>query len=182
MLRRGDVHSYSGIRDAGDERGSPSADQQRRIDLINAAKGISIVAIPIGTDLLLPTSNLSRDIQAWGIYNSGCDYLNGRGYATVFWDYLLAQGKKVVGVAVDDTHWVRGNACKGWICVNGDTLSTEALLAQIALGKFYASQGPEFRQIYVEDGQIMVSVRQFSGLTSSRMLLSGKWFGQTLLH
>ena len=131
-------------------------DQQSEIDLINAAKGISIVAHPYWHGLTFAHVESLQGYSGMEIYNSECDYLNGRGYATVFWDYLVAQGKKVVGVAVDDTHWVRGNAGKGWICVNGDTLSTEALLAQIALGKFYASQGPEFRQIYVEDGQIMV--------------------------
>jgi hypothetical protein len=130
--------------------------QQKEIDLINAAGGISIVAHPYWHGLTFAHLESLEGYLAVEVYNGECDIDNARGYAGVYWDYLLSQGKRVLGVAVDDTHWMKDKGGMGWICVNAGSLSTQSLLSSIRQGKFYASQGPEIKQIYITEGQIKV--------------------------
>mgnify|MGYP001018554886 CR=1 FL=1 len=130
--------------------------QQQEIDFINAAGGVSIVAHPYWHGLTFAQLESLQGYLAVEVFNSECDLHNGRGYAGIYWDYLLSLGKRVLGVAVDDTHWEGAEAGGGWICVNSDSLTAEELVQSLREGKFYSSQGPEIKQIVVEGDTITV--------------------------
>lgn len=99
------------------------------------------------------------------IYNHGCDVACVCGYADSWYDRLLWQGKKFFCLATDDSH--QGSLAKhssaespdfggGFIMVKAPELSAEAIHTAIAIGNFYASQGPVIEDFRVKDGQIYV--------------------------
>lgn len=47
-------------------------------------------------------------------------------------------------------------ACGEWINVKAEKLSRDGILESIRHGLFYATQGPEFRTIEIDDGMIRV--------------------------
>jgi hypothetical protein len=75
------------------------------------------------------------------------------------WDLLLMQGQRVLGLAVDDAHYFQqwgaelANPGRGWVMVEAEEKSTEALLASLAAGTFYASNGPELAAVEARLGE-----------------------------
>jgi hypothetical protein len=78
------------------------------------------------------------------VYSGGCEVDNARGFSTVHWDDLLAAGRRLWGLAVDDAHWQQGSndAGLGWTWVKAPALTQEAILHSLEKGLFYASSGP----------------------------------------
>jgi hypothetical protein len=80
-----------------------------------------------------------------------------RGYSTLHWDRMLRQGKPVLGVANDDSHRPEEHAGGGWVMVKADALTADAIVTALRGGKFYASAGPVFENVFLDtDGNIHV--------------------------
>jgi hypothetical protein len=96
--------------------------------------------------------------QAVEIYNHGSAQWSDRGESWYLCDLLLARGRRVSAYAADDAHFIgsRPAAFAAWVQVHAEELSPEALLAALKVGDYYASQGPEFHDVTLEDGQITV--------------------------
>ena len=63
------------------------------------------------------------------------------------WDGVLSAGRVIFGVATDDSHnyhdfapWL-SNPGRGWVMVQSDELTQEAIVDGLASGRFYASTG-----------------------------------------
>ena len=63
------------------------------------------------------------------------------------WDGVLSAGRVIFGVATDDSHnyhdfapWM-SNPGRGWVMVQADELTQEAIVDSLASGRFYASTG-----------------------------------------
>lgn len=84
------------------------------------------------------------------IWNSGCAIENEMDHDAAYWDELLFSGRKIFGVASDDSHTVQHN-CHGWIRVNAEK-NVSSILDALKRGAFYASCGPEIYDFYIEDG------------------------------
>jgi len=115
--------------------------------------GIAIMAHPywIGQT---SAEILSVDgISALEVFNTVCEQERGLGYARQTWDELLEAGKRLWGVAVDDTHWIGDEAGRGFVMVRAPELTEEAVLAAVASGSFYASQGPTIQDLRIVDGE-----------------------------
>ena len=77
---------------------------------------------------------------------------------------MLRHGKdKLYVVAADDNHNVhhighaRFDSCGAWVMINAASLTYENIFASLKKGDFYASRGPEIKELYVEDGKLHVS-------------------------
>ena len=63
------------------------------------------------------------------------------------WDSLLTAGRKIYGVSSDDAHYFKdwgvdvSNPGRGWVMVQSDILTPDAITDAMAKGKFYASSG-----------------------------------------
>ena len=86
------------------------------------------------------------------IFNGVIKVLEGSEYATDKWDYLLAKGKRVLGVASDDAHSGSSHTGVGWIMVRALDNSAAAIFAAIKAGNFYCSTGVHIHDIR-RDGQ-----------------------------
>jgi len=80
------------------------------------------------------------------VFNQTCLGHTNRGGSEPQWDYLLAHGQAVWGLAVDDAHHP-ADIGGGWIMLRSESRSPQALLAALRAGDFYLSTGPEIRRI-----------------------------------
>ncbi len=132
------------------------------------------------------------------VYNGVCDTGYHKGFSHTHWDDLLAAGRRLWGLAVDDAHWMpwRTDSAIGWTMLKATELTVPAILAALRQGHFYASTGPEIHDIRLEGNEMVIScspaisiasigerwfvsaVRSVSGhgLTAARLKL---WDGQT---
>lgn len=94
------------------------------------------------------------------VYNGGCEVDDAKGFSHVHWDDLLAAGRRLWGVAVDDAHWRTGDrdAGLGWVWVKAPALTQQAILEALEKGCFYASSGPQIHSLDLdaESGQLAV--------------------------
>ena len=104
------------------------------------------------------------------VFNSTCHHSIGKGFSSVHWDGLLAAGRRVWGVAVDDAHHHFNDhrpddVCVAWISVKAEELSLEAILESMRRGLFYSSFGPEIIDLSVEGGVIHVKTTPVKHIT-----------------
>ena len=128
---------------------------QRNIDAVRAAGGVPLVNHPnfgwaFGADELLRLEHFTLLEIA-----SGHPYVNMLGPPSVeaMWDRLLSEGRKVYGVAVDDSHhlkrpWDTDVALPGkaWVVVRAER-NPKSILAALERGDFYASTGVELDEV-----------------------------------
>ncbi len=87
--------------------------------------------------------------------------------AEAMWDSVLTSGKRVFGVADDDSHYFKriGDPAaptpgQGWIYVRAAELTPAAILTSLKRGEFYASTGVELSDYQVRSKQITVTVKE----------------------
>lgn len=136
------------------------------MDVKDAAKKIYRYYIDRGNFVVLAHPEWSRaydsdcegfeDIIATEVFNSHCDKSRYDGLAEHQWDYCLRRGYPMWGLATDDCHYKGNEAFGGWICVKSETLSRESITKSIVEGRFYASRGPDFKEMYMKDGSVHI--------------------------
>jgi hypothetical protein len=69
------------------------------------------------------------------------------------WDALLTAGKRVYGIAVDDSHHLKrpwdtdiAPPGKAWVVVRAEKADAQSILTALARGEFYASTGVELEE------------------------------------
>ena len=131
---------------------------QAAVDGLRAAGGLTVLAHPYWSGQT--SADLLRVEGAWGIevFNGVCHKERGRGLSTVHWDDLLAAGKSLWGLAVDDAHGHEpdGDLGWGWVMAKAQELSREAILRALLAGAFYSSTGPQIHDLRLEDGVVTV--------------------------
>lgn len=90
------------------------------------------------------------------IYNHGCAVEAGRGDGWHMADLMLSAGRRLTAIATDDAHFASPDAFGGWVMVKAQQNAPEALLDALKTGHFYATQGPELRDLRIEGGEIVV--------------------------
>ncbi|MGB0852897.1 MAG: PHP domain-containing protein [Pikeienuella sp.] len=90
------------------------------------------------------------------VYNHSCavDADRPHGFATL--DLLLSKGVRLNAIATDDAHFASPDHFGGWVMVKAEENTPEALLAALKAGAFYASQGPEIRDIEIKGREITI--------------------------
>lgn len=138
--------------------GSTTLSMQETVNQLRAAGALVSIAHPYWS------GQMSRDLLgiegcfALEIYNASCEILDCKGLAAVHWDDLLAAGRRLWGLAVDDAHWQPGplDAGLGWVWVKAAALTQGAILSALAQGHFYASNGPQIDDIVIEGDCVFV--------------------------
>ena len=68
---------------------------------------------------------------------------------------FIRQGKRVFPVGADDMHYY-DNAFGGFVMIKADNLEYGTIISAMENGDFYASNGPEIKDLYIEDGILHV--------------------------
>ena len=95
-------------------------------------------------------------VHAIEIYNHSCAIECERGSGVAVLDQILNHGKELNIIATDDSHFHIEDAFGGWVMVKSELNSEEALLEALKSGHYYSSQGPDFKNIKVQNGLLEV--------------------------
>lgn len=128
-------------------------------DIINAAREVAefcFVAHPSWSSLTFADLLPLEGHLGIEVYNTTCHHGIGRGVSSVQWDDLLGRGQRLLGFAVDDAHLHYPDALGGWVMVKAEACTTEALLAALQDGHFYASTGPVFESLTLTADRLQV--------------------------
>ncbi len=145
---------------------------QRNVSAVAKAGGIALINHPnfgwaFGSSELLQIEGATLLEIA-----SGHPYVNmlGPPPAEAMWDDLLTKGKRIWGVAVDDSHhlkrpWDTDVALPGkaWIVVRAPKRTRAEILGAIRRGDFYASTGVELEDFIVEPDAVKVKIKHKNG-------------------
>jgi hypothetical protein len=155
---------------------APGMDFMAAMESCRRQGGLLILAHPHWT------GNSQEDALRHGfdgveVYNHVCWWLNSKGEAPAFWDWMLQRQPNTLGFAADDSHSRPDHLGLdgGWIVVNAAQCTPEAILAAIRKGNFYSSQGPQFLSVEC-DGK---HVRFRSSPVRAAHLTGWAWRGQT---
>jgi len=93
------------------------------------------------------------------IFNGVIQRLAGSAYATGKWDMLLTDGRRIWGLANDDSHHPGRDVALGWNMVYARERTPQAVLEAVRAGRFYASTGVEISKIEVNDNKIRLETK-----------------------
>lgn len=159
------------------------------VDRIRAAGGVPVINHPncewaFGDREMLAAKgwNLFEVFNAHPSCNSfGDAWYRWHPPVEAYWDRLLSAGRRVFGVASDDTHQIKtwgghvANPAKGWVMANAPELSVAAILKALSNGDFHASTGVFFTRVKADSETLRVAVKQpatlhFIGRLGERLL------------
>lgn len=118
-----------------------------------------------------------ENLHAMEIYNHECYMLGYDSYTPYIYDDMLRSGKKIYAVSTDDTH---SGAIGGFIMIKADNLKYETITNALFAGNFYASNGPEIYDLYVEDEKVYITcsdavdISITTGLRQAKRVLAAK--------
>lgn len=139
---------------------TPHEDRQQVVDEISDTGGVAIPAHPNWRESFAhwPHDELERTTgyDAIEVYNGLIERHPGAANATDRWDRLLSTGRRVWGLANDDSHrpW---DVSQAWNVVQVQERSPEAILGAIQAGNFYASTGVHVESIDVSGDRISIA-------------------------
>lgn len=81
------------------------------------------------------------------VYNHVSWINSDRGDGMVLFESLLCEGRRLLAIATDDSHFKTPDTGGGWVMVKSEENSPEALLSALKAGHFYSSQGPKIHDI-----------------------------------
>ena len=94
-----------------------------------------------------------RGLHAIEAINGGCRILNDN--TSLHYEQLLRSGVDVIPNGGDDNH-VEQDIGRAWTMVKAKELTYAALMDAYKNGDCYATEGPEFHELYIEDGEIVI--------------------------
>jgi len=121
-----------------------------------AAGAFVAIAHPQWSGLTMEDARSLAGVHAVEIYNHGCATGCDRPDGFMLADQLLTEGHRMTLIATDDAHFSEPDHFGGWVMVKAEANEPEALLAALKAGHFYSSQGPELRDVRIEDGYLVV--------------------------
>lgn len=93
-----------------------------------------------------------KGLWAVEIFNYSCSTSGRVEYDIHAYEDFLRSGQKIACVAADDNHGMK-DCCGGWVQINADKLDYDTIIDAMEKHNLYASQGPEIKELYVEDNK-----------------------------
>ena len=90
---------------------------------------------------------------------------------------ILRRGKQVYCIAADDSHGIRESWCCGaWNMIKAEKLYYSTIAKALKNGDFYASEGPEIKALWYEDGKFHVECSPADRIVFTAYPARGKAF------
>lgn len=140
-------------------------DVQKIINELKTAGCLVMINHPYWSFNRLSSLEALKHYDLIELYNFGCDQETGCGDSSIIIDELLEQGKNFYITATDDNHnknkripgqMTEWDSFGGFIMVQCESLTRENLCQALKDGRFYASQGPQLRDVTVSEGIVHV--------------------------
>lgn len=145
----------------------PVADQETGAQIAAravAAGAFVAIAHPQWSGLTIEDARSITAAHAVEIYNHGCATGCDRADGFMIADQLLTEGRALTMIATDDAHFSEPDHFGGWVMVKAEENTPEALLAALKTGAFYSTQGPELRDVRIEDDKLVVECSAVSSV------------------
>ena len=100
-----------------------------------------------------------ENMNAMEICNFACIAEGWNDYNPKIYDDILRSGKRIFAIAADDNHNFKGNlydSFGGFTVIKAENLKYRTITKALENGEFYASQGPEIKALWYEDGKIHI--------------------------
>jgi predicted metal-dependent phosphoesterase TrpH len=123
------------------------------IGRIRAQGGEAILCHPYWCGHTLADLGPLQGYMAVEVYNDTCMQI-GKGYSEAHWDDLLDRAGPCWGIAADDAHDASLDCYHAWLMVKAEALDLPHILDALRAGAFYSTQGPEIRNLRLEEGEI----------------------------
>lgn len=94
-------------------------------------------------------------MHAMEIVNNECIHMGYADRNERVYDDMLNVGKRIYCIATDDCHGQRG-MFGGATVIKADKLDYSSVSKALVNGHFYATEGPEIKNLYIEDGKLYV--------------------------
>ena len=101
-------------------------------------------------------------MHAFEMFNGGCNAAGYGDYNPRVYDDMLKGGKKLYCIGADDNHNVSPEGSRycdagwAWTMIKADSLDYRTITKALEEGQFYASEGPEIYELFLEDGYVRV--------------------------
>ena len=95
-------------------------------------------------------------MHAMEIVNYGCIEVGYEDHNESAYDEMIMGGERIFCIATDDNHNGRNDSFGGFTMIKADELSYKALADALLAGNFYASEGPEIKELWYEDGRVYI--------------------------
>ncbi|NMA08577.1 MAG: hypothetical protein GX929_05625 [Clostridiales bacterium] len=153
-----------------------STEPQEIIDRVIAAGGFPILAHP-SWSLMTPDEALAlHGYEAVEIYNGISAAYANRGVSDQFIDICATRDRITGIIADDDAHFYDYDFCRGFIMVQPEAFTTEAIMKAIRERKYYASTGPKMFQLERDDASVIkVDCEEVEEI----YFMSNTWFTST---
>lgn len=128
---------------------------QSLVNTVLAADGAAFLAHPAWSVMDPAAITKVKGISGAEIYNtvSGLPWNAERADSSVWFDQWASKGVPVPAIAADDAHHYDGDQCVSFIMLNAKDLTRDSLMDALRCGNFYASQGPRFRSILLDESR-----------------------------
>ena len=114
-----------------------------------------------------------HNMHAMEICNYGCVVEGYDDYVPAIYDEMLRSGKRIYCIAADDNHNFSGvtgpgrDSFGGFTMIKADKLEYRTITAALEKGHFYASQGPEIKSLWYEDGKLHIECEPVKSIVFS---------------
>ena len=144
---------------------------QEVVDWIAANGGVPYIAHTYWSGLRTEQWEECEGLVGLEVWNSSCEVELGRGDSGIHWDEALEKGRRLFGIAADDSHYPGYDSGFAWTMVRAAEKSQEAVLEALRTGAFYGSTGPELLSVDVTDDDVVVRCSPAASVTlfASRM-------------
>ena len=97
-------------------------------------------------------------MHAIEIFNYSTEKIGFQSTAAHVYDDILRSGKKIFAVAADDNHNIEGpdDSFGGFVMIKANELNHTSIMQALFRGNFYASTGPIFNDVYIENDTLFV--------------------------
>ncbi len=152
----GQVYHLLAVGMRGPAQPLDAGSSQEAVDQARAQAELVFIAHPYWCSLTPDDLTAVEGYDGIEVYNATCERGIGRGHSEPHWDCALNRGWLLTGIAVDDAHFHYWDALGGWIHVKAPHLDRRVLLDAIKRGWFYASSGPEIKNIAFDGDLVRV--------------------------
>ncbi len=121
-----------------------------------AAGAFVAIAHPAWYALSAADANTLEGAHAIEIYNHTSQLRTDRGDGGLLADQLLAGGRRIGLIAVDDAHFACTDYFGGWVMVKAAQNEPATLLAALKAGHYYATQGPLLHDVAWHEDRVEV--------------------------
>lgn len=132
---------------------------QQAVNAIRDQGGLAVLAHPawsLNTPQFMASLEGLCGTEIWNSVST-LPYNGDRADSSSLLDVMAAStGRTLPVFANDDTHFYGTEFGAGWTMVQAEAKTVPAVMAALRAGSFYATRGPELRQIEVQDSEVWV--------------------------